>query len=79
VDPASGHEAQGVLDVQAGIGAGGTSRPGNPPVPASRGTGWGGAVRTAWLYAAGDLRLTEEPVPRPEPGGTLVRVTAVGR
>jgi len=35
-------------------------------------------VRAARLHAVGDLRLTDEPVPRPEPGATLVRVTAVG-
>lgn len=35
-------------------------------------------MRAARLYAPGDLRLCEEPVPRPGPGMTLVQVTAVG-
>jgi L-iditol 2-dehydrogenase len=35
-------------------------------------------VRTARLYAAGDLRVAEEPVPEAGAGLSLVRVTAVG-
>ena len=35
-------------------------------------------MRVARLYAVGDLRVAEEPVPAPEPGTSLVRVTAVG-
>jgi len=35
-------------------------------------------VRAARLHAVGDLRVTEEPEPRSEPGTSLVRVTAVG-
>jgi L-iditol 2-dehydrogenase len=35
-------------------------------------------MQVARLYAAHDLRLTEEPVPRPAPGEVLVRVSAVG-
>ena len=35
-------------------------------------------MRAARLHAAGEIRLADEPVPAPEPGTTLVRVTAVG-
>jgi L-iditol 2-dehydrogenase len=35
-------------------------------------------MRVARLHAVGDLRLSEVPVPAPEPGMSLVRVTAVG-
>jgi L-iditol 2-dehydrogenase len=35
-------------------------------------------VRAARLHAVGDMRLTEEPIPEPGPGTSLVRVTAVG-
>jgi L-iditol 2-dehydrogenase len=35
-------------------------------------------VKAARLHAAGDLRLAGEPVPQPEAGSSLVRVTAVG-
>ncbi len=35
-------------------------------------------MKAARLHAVGDLRLTDEPVPEPEPGTSLVRVTAVG-
>ena len=35
-------------------------------------------MKVARLHAAGDLRLAEEAVPRPEPGMSLVRVSAVG-
>lgn len=35
-------------------------------------------MRAARLHAAGDLRVADEPVPGPEPGEILVRVTAVG-
>jgi L-iditol 2-dehydrogenase len=35
-------------------------------------------VRVARLHAAGDLRVDEEPVPAPDTGTSLVRVTAVG-
>jgi L-iditol 2-dehydrogenase len=35
-------------------------------------------MRVARLHAVGDLRLSEVPVPAPEPGTSLVRVTAVG-
>jgi L-iditol 2-dehydrogenase len=35
-------------------------------------------MRAARLYAPGDIRLAEEPVPEAGPGMTLVRVTAVG-
>jgi L-iditol 2-dehydrogenase len=35
-------------------------------------------VKAARLHAVGDLRLADEPVPRPEPGTSLVRVTSVG-
>lgn len=35
-------------------------------------------MKAARLHAVGDLRLSEEPVPEPEPGSSLVRVTAVG-
>jgi L-iditol 2-dehydrogenase len=35
-------------------------------------------VRVARLHGAGDIRITDEPVPEPGPGQTLVRVTAVG-
>ncbi len=35
-------------------------------------------MKVARLHAVGDLRLSEAPVPAPEPGMSLVRVTAVG-
>ena len=35
-------------------------------------------MKVARLYAVGDLRLADEPVPVPGPGETLVKVTAVG-
>jgi L-iditol 2-dehydrogenase len=35
-------------------------------------------MRVARLHAVGDLRISEVPVPAPEPGMSLVRVTAVG-
>jgi L-iditol 2-dehydrogenase len=35
-------------------------------------------MRVARLHAVGDLRLSEVPVPAPEPGMSLVAVTAVG-
>jgi L-iditol 2-dehydrogenase len=35
-------------------------------------------MKVARLHAVGDLRLSGEPVPEPEPGETLVKVTAVG-
>ena len=35
-------------------------------------------MRVARLHAVGDLRISEAPVPAPEPGMSLVRVTAVG-
>ncbi len=35
-------------------------------------------MQVARLYAAGDVRLSTEPVPVPQPDETLVRVTAVG-
>jgi L-iditol 2-dehydrogenase len=35
-------------------------------------------MRAARLHAAGDLRIGQEPVPREDPGTSLVRVTAVG-
>ena len=35
-------------------------------------------MRAARLHAVGDLRVAEEPGPAPEPGTSLVRVTAVG-
>src|SRR6185312_3584379 len=35
-------------------------------------------MRAVRLYAAGDLRLVEEPDPQPAAGETLVRVTDVG-
>jgi L-iditol 2-dehydrogenase len=35
-------------------------------------------VRAARLHAAGDLRVADGPAPGPEPGMSLVRVTAVG-
>ena len=35
-------------------------------------------MRAARLHAVGDLRLTDEPVPAPGPGESLVEVTAVG-
>ncbi|HEX9538303.1 MAG TPA: alcohol dehydrogenase catalytic domain-containing protein [Streptosporangiaceae bacterium] len=35
-------------------------------------------MRVARLHAVGDIRLSEVPVPAPEPGMSLVRVTAVG-
>ncbi len=35
-------------------------------------------MRAARLHAVGDLRVAAEPGPAPEPGTTLVRVTAVG-
>jgi L-iditol 2-dehydrogenase len=35
-------------------------------------------VRVARLHGVGDVRLSDEPVPSPEPGQRLVRVTAVG-
>ncbi|HEY2125866.1 MAG TPA: alcohol dehydrogenase catalytic domain-containing protein [Streptosporangiaceae bacterium] len=35
-------------------------------------------MRAARLHAVGDLRLTDEPVPVPGPGESLVQVTAVG-
>ena len=35
-------------------------------------------MRTARLHAVGDLRVTDEPVPEPGPGMSLVQVTAVG-
>jgi L-iditol 2-dehydrogenase len=36
------------------------------------------SMRVARLHGAGDLRLTDEPPPRPGPGECLVRVEAVG-
>jgi L-iditol 2-dehydrogenase len=38
----------------------------------------GDRVRAARLYAVGDLRVGEEPVPEAGPGMSLLRVTAVG-
>lgn len=35
-------------------------------------------MKVARLHAAGDIRLSDEPVPEPEPGMSLVRVTAAG-
>ncbi len=35
-------------------------------------------MRAARLHGVGDLRVADEPVPEPEPGSSLVRVTAVG-
>jgi L-iditol 2-dehydrogenase len=35
-------------------------------------------MRVARLHAVGDIRISEVPVPAPEPGMSLVRVTAVG-
>ena len=35
-------------------------------------------MKAARLHGAGDIRLSEEPVPEPGPGMCLVRVTAVG-
>lgn len=35
-------------------------------------------MRVARLHGTGDLRVADEPTPRPSPGTTLVRVTAVG-
>ncbi len=35
-------------------------------------------MRVARLHAAGDLRVSEEPVPEPAPGMSLVQVTVVG-
>jgi L-iditol 2-dehydrogenase len=35
-------------------------------------------MRVARLYGAGEIRLTDEPVPEVPPGHSLVRVTAVG-
>ncbi len=35
-------------------------------------------MRVARLHGRGDLRLADEPVPKPGPGEVLVRVTAVG-
>ena len=35
-------------------------------------------MMAARLHAAADIRLAEEPTPEAEPGGSLVRVTAVG-
>lgn len=35
-------------------------------------------MRAARLYGPGDVRVEETPVPRPEPGESLVRVTCVG-
>ena len=35
-------------------------------------------MRTARLYGVGDIRVSDEPVPDPGPGETLVQVTAVG-
>jgi L-iditol 2-dehydrogenase len=35
-------------------------------------------MKVARLHAVGDLRVSEEPVPVPEPGSSLVRVTAIG-
>jgi L-iditol 2-dehydrogenase len=35
-------------------------------------------MKAARLHGAGDIRLSEEPVPEPGPGTCLVRVTAVG-
>ena len=35
-------------------------------------------MKVARLHAVGDLRISEVPVPAPEPGMSLVRVTAVG-
>jgi L-iditol 2-dehydrogenase len=35
-------------------------------------------MRVARLHAAGDLRISDVPVPAPEPGMSLVRITAVG-
>jgi L-iditol 2-dehydrogenase len=35
-------------------------------------------MRTARLYGVGDIRVSDEPVPEPGPGETLVQVTAVG-
>src|SRR5438132_14151943 len=46
-------------------------------VAAERGAGRHG-MRAARLYAPGDIRLAEEPVPAAGPPMSLVRVTAVG-
>jgi L-iditol 2-dehydrogenase len=35
-------------------------------------------MRAARLYGIGDIRISDEPVPVPEPGSSLIRVTAVG-
>ena len=35
-------------------------------------------MRAARLYGTGDIRVGDEPVPEPEPGEALVRVTSVG-
>jgi L-iditol 2-dehydrogenase len=35
-------------------------------------------MRVARLHGTGDIRLSDEPVPVPEPGSSLIRVTAVG-
>ena len=35
-------------------------------------------MRAARLYGVGDIRLSDEPVPEPGPGETLVQVSAVG-
>src|ERR1017187_8123144 len=45
---------------------------------AAAASGKGERMRVARLHAVGDLRITEVPVPAPEPGMSLVRVTAVG-
>ena len=35
-------------------------------------------MKAARLYAVGDLRVSDEPVPVPGPGESLVQVTAIG-
>jgi L-iditol 2-dehydrogenase len=45
---------------------------------AAAASGKGERMRVARLHAVGDLRISEVPVPAPEPGMSLVRVTAVG-
>jgi L-iditol 2-dehydrogenase len=48
------------------------------PFRIKRNTEGRGSVRSARLYAVGDLRVGEEPVPEAGPGMSLVRVAAVG-